>query len=93
MIETSEKSNDLERRLQILYDEITLTMYVNVSRGLFERHKIVYSFMLNMAILLNKGVVSYSEWNFLLRGAGPIEIVIMNRHTINLIKINKIISV
>ncbi|XP_058809206.1 dynein axonemal heavy chain 6 [Phymastichus coffea] len=68
VIETSEKSNDLQTRLQILYDEITLAVYTIVSRGLFERHKIVFSFMMNIAIMLNGGVINYAQWNFLLRG-------------------------
>ncbi|XP_043266980.1 dynein axonemal heavy chain 6 [Venturia canescens] len=69
VIETSEKSYELEIRLKILYDEITLAIYTNVSRGLFERHKLVFGFMLNVAIYLNDEIISYPEWNFILRGA------------------------
>ncbi|KAL7297685.1 hypothetical protein TKK_0009351 [Trichogramma kaykai] len=66
--QTSEKVPDLQQRLQILCDEITMAIFTNVSRGLFERHKIVYSFMMNIAILLDAGTVKISQWNFLLRG-------------------------
>ncbi|CAB0031813.1 unnamed protein product [Trichogramma brassicae] len=66
--QTSEKVPDLQQRLQILCDEITMAIFTNVSRGLFERHKIVYSFMMNIAILLDAGTVKSSQWNFLLRG-------------------------
>lgn len=75
IIESSEKTTDLSRRLQILYDEITSAVYTNVSRGLFERHKIVFSFMMNVAIFLNDGIVNHAQWNFLLRGPEQIQTV------------------
>lgn len=75
MIETSEKSNDLQTRLEILYDEITWAVYTIVSRGLFEKDKIVFSFMMNIAIMLNEGTVNYAQWNFLLRGPDQIQAV------------------
>lgn len=67
VIETSEKSENLDKRLEILIREITLSVYTNVSRGLFERHKLVFSFLLCIAILTDAGVVNPMEWNFLLR--------------------------
>ncbi|XP_046489725.1 dynein axonemal heavy chain 6 [Neodiprion pinetum] len=70
VIETSPKSSDLQERLLILYEEITTAIYTNVSRGLFERHKLVFSFMLNVAIYLNAQIIKPEEWNFLLYGAG-----------------------
>ncbi|XP_068083916.1 dynein axonemal heavy chain 6 [Anabrus simplex] len=68
VIETSEKSPDLAVRLQILRDGITLAVYTNVSRGLFERHKLVFSFMLCTDIQKQTGELYEAEWNFLLRG-------------------------
>ena len=77
VIEVSEKSEVLQDRLKILYNEITLALYTNVSRGLFERHKLVFSLMLNMTIFLNDKIVSYAQWNFLLRGPGQFKTVII----------------
>lgn len=68
MIETSEKSPQLPIRLNTLYNEITLAVYTNISRGLFERHKLVYSFMLCVAIFQQKGEITGGQWNYLLRG-------------------------
>lgn len=68
VIETSEKSSDLNVRLNNLYKGITLSVYTNVSRGLFERHKLVFSFMLCVAINMEKGTITEAQWNFLLRG-------------------------
>ncbi|XP_063373463.1 dynein axonemal heavy chain 6 [Cydia amplana] len=75
VIERSEKSDVLETRLQILYREITLNVYQNVSRGLFERHKLVFSFLLNTAIYLNAGLIRQDQWNFILRGAAGTSVV------------------
>lgn len=76
VIETSPKSSVLEERLLILYDEITTAIYTNVSRGLFEKHKLVFSFMLNVAIYLNAGIIKPVEWNFLLHGSGQFKAVL-----------------
>ena len=68
VIATTEKVDNLAARLKILLDEITLAMYTNVSRGLFERHKLVFSFMLCANIFKQAGDISDQQWNFLLRG-------------------------
>ncbi|RVE44268.1 hypothetical protein evm_011063 [Chilo suppressalis] len=75
VIEKSEKCDVLETRLDILHREITLSVYRNVSRGLFERHKLVFSFLLNMAIYLNAGLVTPEQWNFILRGPAGTKVV------------------
>ena len=67
-IDEAEKSNDLETRLTSLNDFITLFMYNNVCRGLFEEHKLMFSFMMCTSIQRAAGAISMSEWNFILRG-------------------------
>lgn len=52
-IEKSQKSKDLEQRLAILIDNITALLYTNVSRGLFEAHKIIFSFLIITSINRN----------------------------------------
>ncbi|KAL0280091.1 UNVERIFIED_CONTAM: hypothetical protein PYX00_001484 [Menopon gallinae] len=68
VIDTTEKVKELDERLQILIDEITLAVYTNTSRGLFERHKLVFSFLLCLSIMRQKGLINEGYWNFLLRG-------------------------
>lgn len=75
VIEKSERSEVLQIRLEILHREITLSVYRNVSRGLFERHKLVFSFLLNIAIYLNDKLVAPAQWNFILRGASGTKVV------------------
>lgn len=72
-IETSEKSSVLEERLQILLDQILLNSYINVSRGLFEQHKLIYSFMLCVEVMRQRGEISDAEWQHFLRGPAPLE--------------------
>ncbi|XP_022832877.1 dynein heavy chain 6, axonemal [Spodoptera litura] len=75
VIEKAEKCDILETRLEILRNEITLSVYRNVSRGLFERHKLVFSFLLNMAVYLNTEIITAEQWNFILRGAAGTVVV------------------
>lgn len=68
-IENSTKSKVLEERLEILLRETTIAIYTNVSRGLFEKDKLVFSFMLCAEILKLNGKINNAEWTFFLRGA------------------------
>lgn len=71
-LEKSEKSEILEERLKILIIDITESFYTNICRGLFEKDKLLYSF-LNAANILRKSdednAISFDEWNFFLRGS------------------------
>uniref|UniRef100_A0A3P9C2G1 Dynein axonemal heavy chain 6 n=1 Tax=Maylandia zebra TaxID=106582 RepID=A0A3P9C2G1_9CICH len=72
-IETSEQSTVLEERLQILLNQILLNSYINVSRGLFEQHKLIYSFMLCVEIIRQPGEISDGEWWRFLKGASSLK--------------------
>lgn len=56
-IDNAPTSTILVERLAFLMEEITLTMYENVCRGLFESHKLVYSFMVCGMIHRLSGVI------------------------------------
>lgn len=72
-IETSEKSDNLQDRLEILLQQTLLTAYTNVSRGLFEQHKLIYSFMLCVDIMRQQEQLTEAEWNFFLRGSAGMD--------------------
>ncbi|XP_053711973.1 dynein axonemal heavy chain 6-like isoform X3 [Synchiropus splendidus] len=72
-IETSEPNDVLEERLQILLDQILLNSYINVSRGLFEQHKLIYSFMLCVDIMKQREEISEAEWQHFLSAAASLE--------------------
>lgn len=58
----------IELKMPTMIEDITMAIYTNVSRGLFERHKLVFSFLLSININLQKGKITNDQWDFLLRG-------------------------
>ncbi|XP_060806154.1 dynein axonemal heavy chain 1-like [Amyelois transitella] len=71
MAET-EQTEDIVERVEIIIEHFTFLLYQNVCRSLFERHKLLFAFLLCARILLDKGVIRHAEFNFLLNG-GKIE--------------------
>jgi dynein heavy chain, axonemal len=68
-IERSTPSDVLETRLKILIDDITLSFYVNVCRGLFETHKLLFAFLVAVEVERAALVVSDGEWKQFMLGA------------------------
>ncbi|GFR42277.1 hypothetical protein Agub_g3174, partial [Astrephomene gubernaculifera] len=61
-------ADDLGARLQCLMDHTTDYVYRMVCRGLFDSHKLLYSFLIATSIGRHSGAISHAEWSFLLRG-------------------------
>ena len=68
-IDKSEKQNQLKKRLNILQNNITFWIYSNICRGLFEKHKLIFSFLICSNIMLNSKQITQNEWMYFLRGA------------------------
>jgi dynein heavy chain len=66
----AEESKEHTQRLANLIDSITKIIYTNVTRGLFEAHKRIFSFLINISINKNAGIVKEALLSMLLRGAG-----------------------
>jgi dynein heavy chain len=68
-IKGMEKNPDLDVHIANMCKKITYTIFSNVSRGLFEKHKLIFSFMICIEILKEEKLVTDNEWNFFLRGS------------------------
>ncbi|CAM9197261.1 unnamed protein product [Discosporangium mesarthrocarpum] len=61
----------LQARLNLLLVKTTEAVYRAVSRGLFERHKLLFAFLLCTSILRASGEITSIEWALLLQGPRP----------------------
>lgn len=64
----AEPSDDLLVRLSNVNDYVTYSLYANVCRSLFESHKLMFSFLVCIKILVGASMVDMAEWRFLLAG-------------------------
>ena len=58
-------------RLNNLIDKITKDVYKNVTRGLFEKDKILFSFMIAISIGKEARIISEDLWSLFSRGPTP----------------------
>ncbi|ORC84913.1 dynein heavy chain [Trypanosoma theileri] len=63
-----EDKKDVAKRVENVLQSIMETVFAYVSRGLFERHKLILSSLLTFAILQRQGDIDVKQLDFLLRG-------------------------
>eukprot|EP00232_Nephroselmis_pyriformis_P019075 CAMPEP_0182900652 /NCGR_PEP_ID=MMETSP0034_2-20130328/28990_1 /TAXON_ID=156128 /ORGANISM="Nephroselmis pyriformis, Strain CCMP717" /LENGTH=4527 /DNA_ID=CAMNT_0025034901 /DNA_START=131 /DNA_END=13711 /DNA_ORIENTATION=+ len=59
---------DLKRRVDLLIETTSYTVYTYVASGLFERHKLIVATQLCMVILKQRGELDQGHFDYLLRG-------------------------
>ncbi|NWT16478.1 DYH1 protein, partial [Vireo altiloquus] len=67
-IRNSEKAEELTERVENINNYITFSLYCNVCRSLFEKHKLMFAFLVSARILMNEGKINMDEWRYLLSG-------------------------
>ncbi|XP_038666815.1 dynein heavy chain 3, axonemal-like [Scyliorhinus canicula] len=77
-IEKSVPCSQLAERINHLNDHFTYSIYQNVCRSLFERDKMLFSFLLCVGIQRSLNLVNDDEWCFLLTGGVALEIPFVN---------------
>ncbi|XP_026846886.1 dynein heavy chain 2, axonemal [Drosophila persimilis] len=67
-IERSPRNQLIHERIQNINDYHTYSVYRNTCRGLFERHKLLFSIHMTAKILSNAGKLMEDEYDFILKG-------------------------
>ncbi|XP_057625591.1 dynein axonemal heavy chain 1 [Chionomys nivalis] len=67
-IANSERADNLKKRISNINRYLTYSLYSNVCRSLFEKHKLMFAFLLCARIMMNEGKINQAEWRYLLSG-------------------------
>jgi dynein heavy chain len=67
-IDKAEPANQLEERLESLNASFTSTLYLNVCMSLFEKDKLLFSFLLCLKIMTGQGKLDPSQIRFFMQG-------------------------
>ncbi len=67
-LKEAQQSSDLGKRLDILISYITDVTYDIICRGLFEKDKLLFSFLMTVQIMKQQGSILDNEWKYFLRG-------------------------
>uniref|UniRef100_A0A3Q2Y7B3 Dynein heavy chain 1, axonemal n=1 Tax=Hippocampus comes TaxID=109280 RepID=A0A3Q2Y7B3_HIPCM len=70
-IANAERADTVEQRIENINEYFTFSLYCNVCRSLFEKHKLMFAFLLCARILMNDGQIDMAEWRNLLSGGMP----------------------
>lgn len=68
----TEPNDIVDLRIHNLNEKLTKIVFTDVSNGLFQSHKKIFSFLICSAIRMQNKLISQTAWNFLIRGPGLI---------------------
>uniref|UniRef100_UPI00398EE5C8 dynein axonemal heavy chain 1 isoform X2 n=1 Tax=Pristiophorus japonicus TaxID=55135 RepID=UPI00398EE5C8 len=67
-ISNSERADTVEIRIKLINDYFTYSLYLSVCRSLFEKHKLMFAFLVCVRIMMNDDRIDMDEWHYLLSG-------------------------
>lgn len=67
-LETSRKDNILQNRLRNIKEKLTMNVYDFTCMGIFEKHKLMFSFQMTLMIMDGDGELDKAELDFFLKG-------------------------
>uniref|UniRef100_A0A8D2Q6Q0 Dynein axonemal heavy chain 1 n=1 Tax=Varanus komodoensis TaxID=61221 RepID=A0A8D2Q6Q0_VARKO len=67
-IANSERADTLKKRIANINKYLTFSLYSNVCRSLFEKHKLMFAFLVCIRIMMNEGKIDMDEWRYLISG-------------------------
>ncbi|EFN73504.1 Dynein heavy chain 1, axonemal [Camponotus floridanus] len=70
-ISNTERSENINKRISNINENFTYTLFSNVCRSLFERHKLHFGFLLCARILLDNKKIDPKEWRHFLTTVAP----------------------
>ena len=63
------EGQELRARLDVLLSDLNASVYTNMCRGLFEKDKLLFSFLMAVNTLRGAGKISDAEWSYFVRSA------------------------
>ncbi|KAK9841874.1 hypothetical protein WJX81_008571 [Elliptochloris bilobata] len=73
-IDGAERAALPAKRIAAIIDHMTFEIYKYIQRGLFERHKLIFAWMLTASILVSASKIKADDVNIFLRGGGALDI-------------------
>ena len=83
----SKPTHVIEKRLAIILDFLTKLVWKYTNRGLYEKHKFLFTLLVALKIDMNSGHVSFTEFNLLLKGGASLD---LNSVKVTLFSVNNI---
>jgi len=73
-LSNSEKTVMLERRINNIIEYLTYAIFKYKCRGLYEKHKILFTILMTLKIDLDKGKITRSQFEYFIKGGASIDI-------------------